>query len=120
MDVTEVPVAAIFSKGLKRALAQNGFVGTNGSQYELRGVIQGFGLGAIQNGLFSLTSKAWVEVRFELVDRAESEGARRELMVASPHLNPLPTERRTDSPKIFLLIFPDFPANRAASGFNLY
>jgi len=70
--VTDVPLAKIFGDGLKRALEQNAFMGTNGLHYELRGEIQNFGFGAIQNGVFSsLTSKTWLTVRFELVDKAK-------------------------------------------------
>lgn len=70
--VTVTPVAKIFREGVKEALDQNGFMGTNGVQYELRGQINGFGVGFIQNGVLSSpTSKGWLEVRFELVDKAK-------------------------------------------------
>jgi uncharacterized lipoprotein YajG len=72
--VAAVPVATIFRDGLKMALEQNGFVGTNAVHYELRAELQNFGIGVIQNGVFSaVTAKPWLEVRFELVDKANGQ-----------------------------------------------
>lgn len=72
--VTEVPVATIFRDGLKLALEQNGFTATNAVNYELHAELQNFGIGSIQNGLFSdITSKSWLEVRFELVERSTGQ-----------------------------------------------
>jgi hypothetical protein len=72
--VTEVPVATIFRDGLKMALEQNGFTGTNTVHYELLTELQNFDIGFIQNGLFSSpTLKPWLEARFELVDKATGQ-----------------------------------------------
>jgi len=72
--VTEVPVATIFRDGLKMALEQNGFTGMTAVHYELHTEIQNFGIGVIQNGLFSaMTAKPWLEVRFELMDKATGQ-----------------------------------------------
>jgi hypothetical protein len=69
--VTEQPVADIFRDGLKSALAQNGFTQAASDQYLLQAEIQNFGIGVIQNGLFSsVTAKPWLEVRFELDSKA--------------------------------------------------
>ena len=65
--VADVPVADTFRDGLRRALEQNGFTGTNADHYILRSELHGFGIGVIQTGLFSAaTAKPWLEVRFEL------------------------------------------------------
>jgi hypothetical protein len=65
--VTETAVADVFREGLKRALEQNDFTGTNAVHYELHTDLRGFGVGGIQNGPFSsITVKPWMDVRFEL------------------------------------------------------
>jgi hypothetical protein len=71
--VTDEPIAKIFQNGLKSALAQNGFLGSNSARYTLKADLHGFGFGVIQNGLFSTTAKPWLEVRFELDDKENGQ-----------------------------------------------
>jgi hypothetical protein len=71
--VTDVPVADIFRKGLKVALEQNNFTKTGAIHYELRANIQNFGVGVIQNAFASSTVKPWIEVRFELIEKATGQ-----------------------------------------------
>ncbi len=66
--ITDVPVAKIFQSGLQAALAQNGFTDGKQDEYKLNADLRGFGFGVIQGGLFNLTGKPWMEIRFELDD----------------------------------------------------
>jgi hypothetical protein len=68
--VTEKPVTEVFKDGLTAALQQNGFMNPNPAKYQLTAEIKGGTIGVIQNMWSANTAKAWMQVRFELVDKA--------------------------------------------------